>query len=281
MLNRLAAPSSAQEPQRVNTAILTSIKVSSQPRLHLYASFPVPGFQKEQAMLAKEIMTREIITVRPETSIQELAQLMTERRISGVPVVDAANQLLGIVSVSDLVHRVETGTQRKRKWWAALFTDAQTLARDFVKTHGTQVSDLMTRKVVCVSTESELRHVADVLDRHGVKRVPVLEGGKLVGLISRSDLVRAVAQAAASGTPTPALTDDGAVQKALIERMDAQPWLSPSLVTPVVAAARIELYGYVASEDQRRALLLLTRELAGPREVKDELQIGIPAFGEV
>lgn len=231
-------------------------------------------------MHAADIMTREIVTVRPDTSIADLARLMSERRISGAPVVDDAGRLVGIVSVSDLVHRVETGTQRKRKWWAALFTDAQTLARNFVKTHGTQVSDVMTRKVVCVAADSVLRHVADVLDRHAIKRVPVLEAGKLAGLISRSDLVRAVVHAMATG-PTPAPNDDGAVQKAIIERMDAQPWLLPTLVTPVVTASRIELYGYVASEEQRRAVNLLVSEVAGERRIEDQLQIGLPAFGEV
>lgn len=229
-------------------------------------------------MKAQDIMTRQVVTVTPDTPVAAVAKLMTEHRISGLPVVAKDGRILGVVSVSDLVHRVETGTQRKRKWWAALFTDSQSLAREFVKTHGQTVADIMSRKVVCVAADADLRHVADVLDRNNVKRVPVLHQGKLAGILSRTDLVRAVASAQVGSTA--ARGDDGEIQRTLIERMDQQPWLSPTLVHPVVTAEQVELWGFVSNEEQHRALRVLVSEVAGSRTVNDNIKIGLPPFGE-
>lgn len=229
-------------------------------------------------MKAQDIMTRQVVTVTPDTPVPVAAKLMTEHRISGLPVIAKDGRILGVVSVSDLVHRVETGTQRKRKWWAVLFTDNQSLAREFVKTHGQTVADIMTRKVVCVAADADLRHVADVLDRNNVKRVPVLDQGKLAGILSRTDLVRAVATAQI-GTNA-ARGEDGEVQRKLIERMDQQPWLSPTLVHPVVTTEQVELWGFVSNEEQHRALRVLVAEVAGPRAIKDNIKVGLPPFGD-
>ena len=162
-------------------------------------------------MQAREIMTTTVVTVTPQTPVGELARLMTEHRISGVPVVTGDGRLLGLVSETDLLHRPETGTERRRKWWLALFQDSDMQARDYVKQHGRTAHDVMSRYVISVQPDDDLGRVADVLERNNIKRVPVLDKqGGLVGIITRGDLVRALARRQADET---GLIDDVALQK--------------------------------------------------------------------
>ena len=143
-------------------------------------------------MKAQDIMTREVATVRPETSVREIAALMMEKNISGVPVVSDDGAIVGIVSEGDLLHRAEVGTERKHKWWFQIFADSDAAAREYAKAHGLSARDVMSRYVISVRDDADLRDVADILDSHRIKRVPVLHDGRLVGIISRRDLVRAL-----------------------------------------------------------------------------------------
>ena len=152
-------------------------------------------------MRAIDVMTPNVITVDPDTSVQSLAALLSERGVSGAPVVDAGGTMIGIVSEGDLLHRSELGTerrdQRRHSWWLEHF--ASGLARDYVKSHGRTVKDIMTRDVVTVTEETDLAEVATLLETHRIKRVPVVREGKIVGIVSRSNLVRALG--AALGSP--------------------------------------------------------------------------------
>lgn len=223
-------------------------------------------------MRAHQIMTSDVHTVKPQTSIAEIARLMTEKRISGVPVVDDDGRLVGIVSETDLLHRAETGTERKRKWWIALFIDSDMRARDFVKAHGAKAEDVMGRYVISVSVNAKLSEVADILDANNLKRVPVLKEGKLVGIITRGDLVRALANASFNVSIPEGNNAD--VQKALLERIQAQSWVNTSYLNVLVHDDVIELWGFVESEDRRKALLVLVREAAGTRRIDDHISIG-------
>jgi CBS domain-containing protein len=162
-----------------------------------------------------DIMTTEVITVALMTSVQEVAKLLSERGISGVPVVDADNQMVGILSEGDLLHRAETGTERvperQRSWW--LETLASNLARDYVKAHARTAQDVMTRDVVSVYETTPLADVATLLETKRIKRVPVLRAGKLVGIVSRANLVRALA---AAGVPEQTVADDQAIRKQIL-----------------------------------------------------------------
>lgn len=223
-------------------------------------------------MRAHQIMTTEVHTVRPHTSIAEIARLMTDKRISGVPVVEDDGHLVGIVSQTDLLHRAETGTERKRKWWIALFIDSDMRARDFVKAHGLKAEDVMGRYVISVSDNAKLSEVADILDANNLKRVPVLKDGKLVGIITRGDLVRALASANFDASIPEG--NNAAVQKALLERIQAQSWVNTSHLNVVVHDNVIELWGFAETEDRRKALLVLVREAAGTRRIDDHIIIG-------
>src|SRR6266850_6959414 len=142
-------------------------------------------------MRAMDVMTTNVITVEPETSVQALATLLSERAISGVPVVDRDNRLVGIATEGDLLHRAETGTERRterrrRRWLDAFATD-QEAARDYVKSHGRKVGEIMTREVISVSDTTDLADIATLLETRRIKRVPVLRDGKLAGIVSRGE----------------------------------------------------------------------------------------------
>ena len=141
-------------------------------------------------MKARDIMTRDVATVRPETSVRDIAALMMEKHISGVPVVDDDGTIVGIVSEGDLLHRTEVGTERKHKWWFRVFADSDAAAREYAKAHGRAAHDVMSRYVISVRDDAEVRDVADILDKQRIKRVPVVRDGRLVRTISRRDLVR-------------------------------------------------------------------------------------------
>src|SRR5262245_51233763 len=162
-------------------------------------------------MRAADVMTSEVISVDPDMSVHALAALLSERGISGVPVVDAEGRVIGIVSEGDLLHRIETGTQRRtgrrRSWWLEGIASDREQARDYVKSHARTVKDVMTRDVVSVSDTTELAEIANLLETKRIKRVPVVRDRKLVGIVSRANLVRALA-IAKSAPPTIGDPDD-------------------------------------------------------------------------
>src|SRR5579864_9234543 len=177
-------------------------------------------------MRAMDVMTTDVITVDPDTTVQALATLLAERGISGVPVVDSSGRLVGIVSEGDLLHRAEIGTahrhrERRRSWWLDDF--ASVLARDYVKSHGRTVSDLMTRDVVSVAEETDLADVAALLEAKRVKRVPVMRAGKIVGIISRANIVRAVG-ATRGAPPRQAEGDDRSIRDRLLAELGREEW---------------------------------------------------------
>lgn len=222
-------------------------------------------------MRVRDAMSKSVTSVGVETTVGEIAALLVRHRISAVPVVAMDGRVIGIVSQTDLGHRSETETEKKRKWWLDFFSDADALAREFVKSHGRLAADIMTRHIVSTSQDASLAEVADILDKHGIRQVPVIDNGQLVGMISRSDLVRALAQAqapAASERP-----DNSTLQKAIWDRIKAEAWLHAALVNLVVKDGVVDLYGAVDSEDQRRALRVLIEGVQGVRKVEDNVRI--------
>ena len=144
-------------------------------------------------MLAKDVMTKQVISVGPDTPVGAVAQTMIDNRISAVPVLTAEGALLGIVSEGDLLHRTETGTERERSWWLSVISDPVGQARDFVKSHGRKASDVMTSDVVTVGEETSLRDIAGILEERRIKRVPVVREDRLVGIVSRANLLQGLA----------------------------------------------------------------------------------------
>ncbi len=226
-------------------------------------------------MKAHAIMSRNVITATPAQPVREIAALMTEKRISGIPVVSADGKVVGIVSESDLLRRSEIGTEPTRKWWLNFFSDPDALARQYTKTHGLRAEDVMTRPVISVSEDADLSEIASTLERQKIKRLPVLRDGKLVGIISRADLVRALSQAAEAERPP---VDDEVLEKVLLEKMRAQDWLDGTFINLAVRNGVVELNGAIASAEQRRALRVLIEEMDGIHRINDQLVIGMPGL---
>ncbi len=222
-------------------------------------------------MQARDEMTKDVVTVGPETTVGDIAALLVTHRIGAVPVVADDRRLLGIVSQTDLVHRSETGTEKRRKWWLEAFADPDAKAREYVKSHGQKAQDVMTRVVVSVSETASLAEVADTLDTHRVRQVPVVASGRLVGMVSRADMVRALAEV--SITAPAARPEGGALQKAIWDQIKAQPWLKTSYVNLAVKDGVVDLWGAVDSEDQRRALRVLVEGVPGVTKVEDNVSL--------
>jgi CBS-domain-containing membrane protein len=188
-----------------------------------------------------------------------------------VPVVSDDNRVVGIVSQTDLGHRSETGTEKRRKWWLDMFADSDTKAREYIKSHGLKAQDVMSRIVVSVSRQASLSEVADALDTHRIRQVPVMDDGKLVGMVSRADLVRKLAEvkiAAPAARP-----DSGALQKAIWDEIKAQPWLRSGYLNLTVKDGVVEIYGAVDSDEQRHALRVLVEGVSGVRKVENKVTI--------
>lgn len=220
-------------------------------------------------MKAYEAMTKDVVTVGANTPVREIAALLVRHRISAVPVVSEGGRVIGIVSQTDLGHRSETDTEKRRKWWLEVFADSDSKARDYIKSHGNVANDVMTRLVVSVSKDAQLSEVAEILDTHRIRQVPVMEDGSLVGMISRADLVRKLAEATI--TPSASRPENGVLQKAIWHRIKAEGWVHSALVNIVVNNGVVELWGAVASDDQRRALHLLVEGVNGVRRVEDHV----------
>ena len=225
-------------------------------------------------MKAREIMTRDVIAVRPQTSVRDVAALMVEKRFSGVPVLTDEGKIVGIISESDLLHRAEVGTERRRKWWFRAFGDSNQLAQDFAKAHGLKAHDVMSRYVISVREDAELRDVADILDNRRIKRVPVVEGNRLVGIITRGDLVRALSRMQISKEAKK--IDNATLHETLHERIRTQPWINQSYISVSVNDGVVELWGVVDTADQHSALRALVEETDGVSRVEDKISVGIP-----
>src|SRR5579883_2692822 len=226
-------------------------------------------------MRAQDVMTTEVVTVTPETSVQDLARLMSERGISGVPVMEG-DRLVGIVSEGDLLHRAETGTERRtaRRRWRWFDGSPAEAAREYVKAHGRKVGEIMTRAVITVDAEADLAEVARVLETNRIKRVPVLRAGRLVGIISRANLVRALAAAEES--------DDRAIRARLLAELNGREWARVWPEDIVVKDGVVHLWlSDDRSEDERAALRVAAENVPGVRRVEEHLVPAPPPMPEL
>jgi CBS domain-containing protein len=237
-------------------------------------------------MRAMDVMTTEVISVGPDTSVQALAALLSERGISGVPVVDADNRVVGIVSEGDLLHRVETGTERqperrtghRRSWWLDAIASDRELARDYVKSHARAVRDIMTRDVVSVSDTAELADIAMLLETKRIKRVPVVRNGKLVGIVSRANLVRALATTK-SAPESVAEPDDRAIGDQLLAELKAKSWVDLSSADIIVRGGVVHLwFSDEQPREERLTFRVAAENIPGVRRVEEHI-VAPPASG--
>lgn len=218
-------------------------------------------------MQARDILTSNVITVDRETPLPEVADLLVSHRIGSLPVVDGAGMVAGIISEDDFLRRVETGTQRKLTRLAEFFTSDTALQQDYVRSRALRACDVMRCGLPHVTRDTELGEIVNVLEHHNMHSVLVLEAGRLAGIISRSDLVRAFASAVdAEAPPT---EDDRAIRAALQEELAGQPWGRGFENTIVVVDRVVHLWGSVGSETERLALRVAAERVRGVRAVED------------
>jgi CBS domain-containing protein len=218
-------------------------------------------------MRVADIMTTSVVSVDPELPIKAVAKLLAERRISAVPVVDAELRVIGIISEGDLLRRAEIGAARRGSWWLELFTSNRELADAYVKSHAKTVRDVMTKEVVTASENVSLADIAELLEAHRIKRVPVIRNGILVGIVSRANLVQALASAAQPQWP--ARPDDSMIRDRLTAELKRQRWADLSPGNIVVQNGVVHLWGYVLSESERRALQVAAENVPGVTSVQD------------
>jgi CBS-domain-containing membrane protein len=217
-------------------------------------------------MNVESVMTRSVIAVGPRASIEQAARLMVEHRISGLPVVDDTGVPVGMVSEGDLIVR-----QRPRpelRWWQLFFSDPERLAREYQKAIGTTVEEVMTRPVVCVRPDSSVEAAAALLHEHRVRRLPVVAEGVLVGIVSRADLVKALAHAA---PPPAARLSDAQLVREMHSRMEAEAWLSNRNILVEASNGVLSLRGIVESEAEKEALETMARAIPGSTGLESHL----------
>jgi CBS domain-containing protein len=220
---------------------------------------------------ASEIMTRNVRSVTPETPAATVARILLDNAISAVPVVDPGGIPLGVVSEADFVRRPELETTKRRSWWLAYVADPQGGAEEFLRSHGRSAAEIMHRGVVAVAPDAELAKVAELLERRKVKRVFVVDGGAIAGVITRSDFVRAVVRDGAR--PSAGARSDAELREDVERRIAAEPWAPRALVSVLVENGRVSLLGMVTSEPERAALKLLAQEVPGVADVADHLVV--------
>ncbi len=223
-------------------------------------------------MQAADVMVGNVITVRSDTSIEKIAETLLANRISAVPVVDDSGAPLGIVSEGDLIHRVESDTERHRSWWLEILIGKESLAREFVKSHARKAADVMTRPVITIKADTRLGDIAALLDKHQIKRVPVVDDhGKLIGIVSRANLVQALVKLNKAASDT--AIEDSILQSNILAQLRSKPWADASNLNVIVDNGKVELWGVVDSEAERNAIRVAVEVTPGVREVSNRLVV--------
>jgi CBS domain-containing protein len=219
-------------------------------------------------MRAHQIMTRPVITVTPETPIVEAANTMLQRHISGLPVVDKAGKLVGIISEGDFIRRSEIGTQRKRGRFLKFILGSGKEATDFVHEHGRKIAEIMTPDPLTIEEETDLEKIVELMEKNDIKRLPVMRGDRLVGIVSRSNLLQAVASLVYE-IPDPTADDDH-IRNRIIDTLEKNNWC-PFGLSVAVRDGIVHLSGVITEERSRQAAIVGAENVAGVKKVHDHL----------
>ncbi len=229
-------------------------------------------------MKVSDVMTRPVITIRQDASILEAARLLLQKRISGLPVVDHQGKLIGIVTEGDFLRRAETATERKRPHWLEFLIGPGRIAEEYVHSHGRKIEEIMTRDPLTVNENTPLEVVVHIMERNHVKRLPVMSDDHLVGIISRANLLHALASLAREAAPS--TKDDAAIRDRIFANIENQPWSGAGL-NVVVRNGNVELSGAIFDERQRQALKVAAENVPGVKSVHDHIAWVEPLSGMV
>ena len=220
-------------------------------------------------MQARHVMVSPVITVGEHSTVRDVAKVMITHHVSAVPVVDRAGKLVGIVSEADLMHRKETGTERPSSWWLSMISGDRALTTEYVQSHATKIADVMTRDVQTAQPDTPLCEVADLLEDKHIKRVPIVNtAGDLVGIVSRSNVIQAIA----SAQPQLEITvPDAMIRERLITELKKQSWSHVHRLNVTVSNGVVSLWGFTKSDQERQAIRVAAESVPGVSAVNDHL----------
>jgi len=222
-------------------------------------------------MIVADIVTRNIISVSPDASVEEAIKLMLANRISGLPVVNAAGEVVGVVTEGDFLRRTETGTVRHRPRWLELLLGPGKLAEEYVTSHTRKVKDVMTDKVIGIEESADLGAAVELMERHRIKRLPVFRQGKLCGIVSRASLLQALVAIAKQVPAAPGAAADAAIREAVLAEIGKEAWAPRAGINVVVQDGIAHLWGVIMDERERSACRVLAENVPGVKKVVDHL----------
>lgn len=223
-------------------------------------------------MKARDVMVTNVIALSPGLPVRAAANTLVKNRISGAPVVDKNARLIGVLSEGDLIRRTETETDRRRSGWLEMFASSETLAAEFVKAHARIVSEVMTHSVVTAKPDTPLREIANLMERHRIKRVPIVDNDRVVGIVTRANLLQALASSANNGDDDRLRPEnDQQLRDQILTRLWSQKWAHPAQINIIVQDATVDLWGFVESEAEHKAVRILAEETPGVRGINDFL----------
>jgi CBS domain-containing protein len=221
-------------------------------------------------MRVKDVMTKNVVSVSPQASVAEALDTMTRSRLSGLPVIDDAGALVGVVSEGDFLRRSELETEKPGSHWLASFFTPGRAATIYARTHARRVAEIMSTDVATIEETAGLDEAAEIMEKRRVKRLPVVSDGKVVGMITRADFVRALALFLRKPSDQ-ALVSDGEIERRIRAEMAAQLWAPTASVEFVVKDGVVNLEGVLSDERQRNAILALVENVEGVRMVHDHM----------
>ena len=227
-------------------------------------------------MKISEIMTQEVMSVAPQTPIREAAEIMLKNHISGLPVIDERDVLVGIVTEGDFLRRAELGTEKRRPKWLEFVVNPAKLAGEYVHSHSRTVANVMTTQVYTVGEETSLQEAVDVMERRQVKRLPVTRAGRVVGIVTRANLLRALV-----ALPLPSTKAlDAAVRDMIYRELGKYTW-GPRQINVVVRNGVVDIWGLIFDDSERRAVCTVAENAPGVTDVRDHLTWIEPYSGAV
>lgn len=232
-----------------------------------------------KSLTAADVMQSDVLTVNSDASIVDAAIMMLRNKISGLPVIDWRHTLVGIVTEGDLLRRREIGTERRHAHWLELLRGPGRGAAEYTSAHARKVSEVMSDRLVTVAADAPLADVVALMEQHRIKRVPVLAGDKLVGIVSRADLLRAVIDASPPENETAA--DDVQIRERILTAIDREEWSPRATINIAVKNGVVELTGCLTDDRERAALIVLAENVAGVKKVVDQMVWVEPLSGMV
>lgn len=230
-------------------------------------------------MIVADVMTRNCITISPGATVEQAVNLMLSRHVSGIFVVDGVGDLAGVITEGDLMRRDELGTQRNRPWWLRLLASPARQAADFTRANGRHVRDVMTEDVVSIAQDAKLEDVVAIMEKNRIKRLPVTADGRVVGVVSRADLLRALIGRVRHAEPL--ASDDRTIRTAILDALEAQSWAPMTTLNVTVASGVVDIWGSITNEPERHAIRVVADNTAGVKAVHDHLVYIEPYTGTV